>query len=85
MRCYGCWTGAAMERSERPAAVEERLRRRERALGWAIFGLLAVSVFGAIGLALLALPLLVVAFPLTLSAVAVILVIGYVRSRRTRD
>lgn len=84
MPCCGCWTGAAMAGSERPAAVGEALRRRERALGWAIFGLLALAVLGILALALLALPLLVIAFPLTLTAIAVLLAIGYFRSRGTR-
>ena len=66
----------------RPAAVEERLRKRERAIGWALFGLFlgALAALGA--LALVAVPLIVIAFPLTLSAVVVILAIGWWRKRR---
>lgn len=69
---------------EGPPPVEEGLRRRERIVGWAVFALLGMAALGAAGLALLAVPLVVIAFPLTLSAVALILLIGYVRSRRTK-
>jgi len=71
-------------KDEDPAAVREDLRRRERIVGWAVFALLGMAALGAAALALLAVPLVVIAFPLTLSAVAVILLIGYVRSRRTK-
>ena len=38
------------EVGDRPGAVEEKLRRRERALGWAVFTLLALAVLGVLAL-----------------------------------
>lgn len=71
------------EASRRPP-VEEHLRRRERAVGWALFGGLVLLVGLGVGVVLLALPLLVIAFPLTLSAVVVALTIGWWRHRSRR-
>ena len=65
-----------------PAPVEERLRRRDRALGWALSGLFLLGVGLLASLLLLAVPLVVVAFPLTLSAILAIVLIGRLRRRR---
>ena len=73
--------GAAGEPG-RDGPVEERLRKRERVLGWALFGLFLVGLVGLGGLLLLALPLIVIAFPLTLSAIAALLMIAWWRRRR---
>ncbi|HEX6143085.1 MAG TPA: hypothetical protein VFZ01_10230 [Geminicoccaceae bacterium] len=64
------------------APVEERLRRRDRALGWALSGLFLLGVGLLAALLLLAVPLVVVAFPLTLSAILAIVLIGRLRRRR---
>ena len=68
--------------AERPATVEERLGKRERSVGWVVFGLFLGALAALGGLVLVAVPLIVIAFPLTLSAVAVILAIGWWRERR---
>ena len=65
-----------------PRPVEERLRRRDRVVGWTLFGLLLLALAMAAGVVLVALPMIVIAFPLTLSAIAIVVIIGWWRGRR---
>ena len=63
------------------APAEPRLRKRERVLGWALFSVFLAALVGLGGVMLLAVPLVVIAFPLTLSAIALLLVIAWWRRR----
>ena len=71
-----------MVEPDRRGVVEERLRKRERALGWAVFAVVVLIALALAVLAVVALPLIVIAFPLTLAAILAVVLIGRVRSRR---
>lgn len=75
--------------SGRSATAPERraddgLGRRDRAISWGLFALFMLAFGGLAVLLILAVPLFVVAFPLTLSALAILLFLGWWRNRRRR-
>lgn len=57
---------------------------KERALGLLFFAALCLLALGLLLLALTALPFVVVAFPMTISAVLLVLAVAWVRHRRRR-